>query len=166
MALELTGRVSTILEPETGESRSGQTWIKQTFTIIHGEEYEREVAFVLFGEQKVGLLKGVRQGDTVRVNFSISSARGRSASTENKFFSEVSAYKIANLSAEHRGEFTQSVAPAVSVVPAVSVSAATAPKPAPKPAPKAPKSIEAEPNDLPESSSFLNDDDDDLDIGF
>lgn len=102
MSLELTGRVSAILEPETGESRSGQPWIKQSFVITYGDEIEREVAFQLFGEYKVRLLQNVKEGDTVSVGFSLSSKRGSSAATANRYFTEVNAYKLINLSAQNR----------------------------------------------------------------
>lgn len=110
MALELTGRIGSILEPETGESRAGQPWIKQTFSVVYGDEIEREAAFTLFGENKVGLLKSVQEGDSVRVSFSVQSRRGSSAATENKFFTDLNAWKIVNLSSEHRQTYSQPAA--------------------------------------------------------
>lgn len=140
MSLELTGRVTAILEPETGESRSGQPWIKQSFVLTYGDEYEREVAFQLFGEYKVKLLQNVKEGDTVSVGFSLSSKKGSSASTSNRYFTEVNAYKLINLSAQNR---------AANQNPTATVVNKPAPASKPKPITQTINITQEEPGDLP-----------------
>ena len=102
MALQITGTIIQKCEPEVGETKGGQPWIKQQIVMVYGEEFERNAAFILFGEQKVGQVKDVNIGDRVRISFSLVSTQGKSEATSGKWFTEANAYKVENLSSSYQ----------------------------------------------------------------
>ena len=70
--LKLSGKIKSKLEIETGTSKAGKSWSKQSFVIDTGKEYNPDVCFSLFGD-KVDLLNNFKEGQEVEVKFNVSS---------------------------------------------------------------------------------------------
>jgi len=74
MSLTVKGKITKILEVESGTSKAGKEWKKQTFVIDTGDQYNPEIAFSVFGDEKVEkLTKYNKVGDEVKVCFNASS---------------------------------------------------------------------------------------------
>jgi hypothetical protein len=93
MNLVLNGTITNILKAEKGTSKAGKEWIKQTFVINTGDQYNPEVAFSVFGDEKVKNLKRHKVGDQVEVSFNLSSRE-----YNGKYFHNLDAWKIQSLS--------------------------------------------------------------------
>jgi hypothetical protein len=72
--LKVKGKITKILEKLTGQKKDGSgEWVKQSFVIDNGEQYNNLTAFEVFGEEKVeNLNKYNKVGDEVEVSFNIS----------------------------------------------------------------------------------------------
>jgi hypothetical protein len=93
--LQVKGKISQILEPESGVSRAGKEWQKQEFVIETDEQYPRKVCFTLFGE-KTSLINGLSEGEEVEVSFNLESRE-----FNGKWYHNINAWKIEQPSAEN-----------------------------------------------------------------
>lgn len=73
MSLEITGRITQVLSIESGQSKAGKEWKKQSFVIDSGAQYNPLVCFSLFGEDKINMLRDFGSGQEVKVSFNVSS---------------------------------------------------------------------------------------------
>ena len=73
MSLEMTGKIVKVLESQSGVSKAGKEWVKQSFVIDNGNEYNPEVCFNCFGKEKVEALQQFKVGDEVGIRFNLSS---------------------------------------------------------------------------------------------
>jgi hypothetical protein len=73
MSLEMKGKLVKVLDLQSGTSKAGKQWVKQSFVIDTGSQYNSELCFNLFGQDKVDLLRDVTIGDEVTVLFNLSS---------------------------------------------------------------------------------------------
>lgn len=96
--LQVKGKISQILEPESGVSRAGKEWNKQEFVIETDEQYPRKVCFTLFGE-KTSLINGLAEGEEVEVSFNLESRE-----FNGKWYHNINAWKIDKPSAENLPE--------------------------------------------------------------
>jgi len=72
--LKVKGKIVKILEVEKGTSKAGKEWKKLNFVIDTGSEYNPEVCFQLFGDDKVeNFQKYNKVGQEVEVAFNVSS---------------------------------------------------------------------------------------------
>ena len=72
--LKVKGKIVKILEVESGTSKAGKEWKKQNFVIDTGNQFNPEVCFQLFGEEKIeNLAKYHKVGSEVEVSFNVSS---------------------------------------------------------------------------------------------
>ncbi len=67
--MEIIGKLIRILPEQSGESARGR-WVRGGFVIETSEQYPRQVAFTMFGEDKVALIKNVAMGSQINVHFS------------------------------------------------------------------------------------------------
>ena len=68
--MEVTGTFNRFGTIESGVAeKTGNTWQKQKIFIQYGNEYIRDLAFDVFGEDKIKGLPPMEQGDTVLVKF-------------------------------------------------------------------------------------------------
>tara|TARA_B100000700_G_C14497796_1_gene602629 strand:+ start:49 stop:396 length:348 start_codon:yes stop_codon:yes gene_type:complete len=74
---------------ENIENKEGKKWVKQTFVIDTGGEYNSRICFQLFGEEKIKLLNNFNSGDQVEVYFNISSRE-----YNNRYYHNIDAWKI------------------------------------------------------------------------
>ena len=87
--LKITGKLVKKLEVETGTSKAGKEWQKQSFVIDTGAQYNPEVCFQLFGEEKIQMLEKHKEGNTIEVLFNISSRE-----YQGRYFHNVDAWAI------------------------------------------------------------------------
>ena len=71
--LKVKGTISKVLDLETGTSKAGKEWKKQGFVIDTGAQYNPEVCFSVFGDEKVDMLSSFAEGQQVEVKFNVSS---------------------------------------------------------------------------------------------
>lgn len=72
--LKVKGKITKILDKVTGQKKDGSgEWVKQSFVIDNGEQYNNLSAFEVFGDEKVeNLTKYNKVNDEVEVSFNIS----------------------------------------------------------------------------------------------
>ncbi|MBL31573.1 MAG: hypothetical protein CMP62_02455 [Flavobacteriales bacterium] len=79
-------------EIENIENKEGKKWIKQTFLIDTGGDYNSKICFQLFGEEKVKLIENYQIGDKIEVFFNISSRE-----YNNRYYHNIDAWRITPL---------------------------------------------------------------------
>ncbi|KAA3649022.1 MAG: DUF3127 domain-containing protein [Bacteroidetes bacterium] len=89
MSLEINGRISKVLSIESGQSKAGKEWKKQSFIIDTGAQFNPEICFSLFGEDKINLLRNFGPGQEVKVSFNVSSRE-----FNGKYYHNIDAWKI------------------------------------------------------------------------
>jgi len=89
MSISIKGKVSQILEVESGTSKAGKDWKKQSFVIDSGAQFNPLVCFSLFGEEKMAMLQGVEAGQEVEVFFNVSSRE-----FNGKWYHNLDAWKV------------------------------------------------------------------------
>ncbi len=87
--LAVKGRIKQILSLESGQSKAGKEWKKQSFVLDTGAQYNPEVCFSLFGDDKIAVLRNFNQGDEVEVAFNVSSRE-----YNGKWYHNIDAWKI------------------------------------------------------------------------
>ena len=71
--LKIKGRITKVLDVESGTSKAGKEWKKQNFVIDTGDQYNPDVCFQLFGDDKLeAFAKYNKVGDEVEVSFNVS----------------------------------------------------------------------------------------------
>ena len=72
MSLQVTGKITKILDKQSGVSKKGKEWIKQSFILDNNEEYNNIFCFELFGKDNVeNFNKFNKVGDMVKVDFNV-----------------------------------------------------------------------------------------------
>ncbi|MGB0886612.1 MAG: DUF3127 domain-containing protein [Vicingaceae bacterium] len=89
MSLAIKGRITKVLSIESGTSKAGKEWKKQGFVIDTGAQYNPEVCFSLFGDDKIAMLRNFGEGQEVEVAFNISSRE-----FNGKYYHNIDAWKI------------------------------------------------------------------------
>ena len=89
MSLTLRGKLSRKLSVESGTSKAGKDWQKQSFLLDTGSQYNPEVCFQLFGEEKIQMLSHHNEGDQVEVSFNLSSRE-----YNGKYYHNIDAWRI------------------------------------------------------------------------
>ena len=92
MSLTIKGKLSSKLSVESGTSKAGKEWQKQSFLVDTGAQYNPEVCFQLFGEDKIQMLSHHNEGDQVEVSFNLSSRE-----YNGRYFHNIDAWRIENL---------------------------------------------------------------------
>ena len=71
--MEIKGKLSKKLEKETGVSKSGKTWEKQSIMVEQsGTDYNKEVVISFFGD-KIKSIRDIEVGSDVSVSINLSS---------------------------------------------------------------------------------------------
>ena len=90
MALEVTGKITKILELQTGTTAAGTEWKKQSFILETTEQYNNVYCFEVFGAEKVdNFLQYNKVGYNVKVDFNVNTNEWK-----GKYFTSLSAWKI------------------------------------------------------------------------
>ena len=101
MALEITGKIFSILPLETGEGKNGkQPWKKQYFILDYMDgNYPKKVSIQVWGD-KTDALRNLQPGSDVKVSFNVESRE-----FNGRWYTDVKAWKI------ETGSASQSSAP-------------------------------------------------------
>ena len=89
MSLTVKGSIKQKLEVEQGTSKAGKEWKSQSFVVNTGAQYNPDICFKLFGEEKIQMLDNVNDGDEVEVAFNLSSREWN-----GRWFTSADAWKI------------------------------------------------------------------------
>ena len=87
--LKIKGKITTVLEVESGTSKAGKEWKKQSFVIDTGDQFNPLVCFSLFGEEKIKLLLQFGVGENIEVGFNVSSRE-----FSGKYYHNLDAWKL------------------------------------------------------------------------
>ena len=86
--LVVKGKITKKLDIESGVSKSGKDWNKQSFVLDTGAQYNPEICFSCFGD-KVDMLSSFSEGQEVEVKFNVSSRE-----FNGKYYHNLDAYHI------------------------------------------------------------------------
>lgn len=89
MSLSVKGNVSSILPVESGTSKAGKEWKKQGFVINTGEQFNPDICFSVFGEDKLQMVSELKVGEEVEVFFNLSSRE-----FNGKYYHNIDAWRI------------------------------------------------------------------------
>jgi len=89
MSLSVKGKLTRKLSVESGTSKAGKEWKKQTFIVDTGAQYNPEICFQLFGEEKIEMLNHHDEGEQVEVSFNLSSKE-----FNGRYFHNIDAWRI------------------------------------------------------------------------
>ena len=131
--MEVTGRLIKILPETRGESQRGP-WVRGGFVIETEDTYPRQIAFTLFGEDRLAMLSTLVMNSPVLVTFS-----PESREYQERWYTDLRCIRVV--------PFTGAAAAAPQAAPAASPAAAPAAAPA-QPTPFASQPAEGD-DDLP-----------------
>lgn len=86
--MELQGTLKQILRLESGESKSGKTWQKQTIIVETQETYPKLIAIEV-SEKAISRLQDYRIGHTITCSINIESRE-----YNGKWYTSINAWKI------------------------------------------------------------------------
>lgn len=89
MGLSVKGNVSNILPVESGTSKAGKEWKKQGFVINTGEQFNPDICFSVFGEDKLQMVSELKVGEEVEVHFNLSSRE-----FNGKYYHNIDAWRV------------------------------------------------------------------------
>jgi hypothetical protein len=88
--MEVTGKITKVLDTQKGTSKEGKEWQKLTFILETTEQYNNVYAFEVFGGEKVeNFTKYNKVGSEVKVDFNVSTNEWK-----GKYFTSLQAWKI------------------------------------------------------------------------
>lgn len=87
MALDITGKIVTMLPLVTGESARGG-WSKQEFIVETMEQYPKKVCMSLWGD-KIRELESIQPGETITASINVESRE-----YNGRWYTEVRAWRI------------------------------------------------------------------------
>tara|TARA_B000000475_G_C15687976_1_gene321019 strand:+ start:94 stop:450 length:357 start_codon:yes stop_codon:yes gene_type:complete len=99
MSFSVKGKLSRKLSVESGTSKAGKEWKKQSFLVDTGSQYNPEICFQLFGDEKIEMLNHHNEGDQVEISFNLSSKE-----FNGRYFHNIDAWRIENLKNEDAKE--------------------------------------------------------------
>ena len=100
--MNVIGKLIKKLERETGVSKVGKTWEKQSILVEQNVEWNKEVVITFFGD-KIKSIRDVEEGSDVDVSVNLSSRE-----FNGKYFHNIDGWACAKLGQETVGETDQS----------------------------------------------------------
>ena len=99
MELSVIGKITKVLPPQSGTSKSGNAWTKQLFLIDNGETYNNLFCFELFKDEKVQQFNQYNNvGDNVKVEFNVNCNE-----YNGKYYTSLQAWKVSKADASNVG---------------------------------------------------------------
>jgi hypothetical protein len=90
MELSVIGRITKVLPPQSGTTKSGTKWTKMTFVIDNGEQYNNMFAFEVWKDDKIMAFNQHNNvGDLVLVYFNVDCNE-----FNGKFYTNLKAWKV------------------------------------------------------------------------
>ena len=102
MSLSVKGKLTRKLSVESGTSKAGKEWKKQTFLVDTGAQYNPEICFQLFGEEKIEMLNHHNEGEQVEVSFNLSSKE-----FNGRYFHNIDAWRIETIDSNPKNEMKE-----------------------------------------------------------
>ena len=96
--MNVIGKLIKKLDRETGVSKTGKTWEKQSILVEQNAEFNKEVVISFFGD-KIKSLRDIEVGSDVNVSINLSSRE-----YNGKYFHNIDGWFIAKLGQETVGE--------------------------------------------------------------
>jgi hypothetical protein len=97
MALEISGKIISILPEQTGAGKNGN-WVKQDFVIETTDQYPKKVCFSAWGD-KAAQVKGLLPGLSVKVSFN-----AESREFNGKWYTDLRIWKLETNSGNTGGQ--------------------------------------------------------------
>ena len=97
--MEIIGTVNQKLDIQTGVSKAGKEWKKQTIVLDTNAEYNPLVAVSFFGDDKVAMVDGFAKGTDVRVGVNVSSREFK-----GNWYNSIDGWRIDEVSAVSKPE--------------------------------------------------------------
>lgn len=95
MSLEIKGKITKVLPLESGQTKAGAEWQKQSFIVDSGSQYNNLYCFEVFGNEKVeNFNKYNKVGNDVTVEFNVNCNE-----YNGKYYTTLSAWKISKAEA-------------------------------------------------------------------
>lgn len=130
--MDITGRLIKILPEVHGESQRGP-WVKGGFVIETDDTFPRQVAFTLFGEDRLAMVNSLTMNAPVVVTFS-----PESREYNERWYTDLRCIRVS----------------AVGATAAPAAAPAAAPQPAAAPAAPAPEPFASKPSDSDDDLPF------------
>ena len=93
--LRITGKITKVLQLESGQTKAGADWQKQSFIVDSGSQYNNLFCFEVFGVEKVeNFNKYNKVGNDVTVEFNVNCNE-----YNGKYYTTLSAWKISKAEA-------------------------------------------------------------------
>ena len=92
--MKITGKLVQKLDRETGTSKAGKSWEKQSILIEQAGEYSKQVVVSFFGD-KVKSLRDIEEGSEVSVSINLSSREFK-----GKYYHNIDGWSCATLGQE------------------------------------------------------------------
>lgn len=90
MELKVSGKITKVLPPQNGTTKSGTQWTKMTFVIDNGDQYNSTFAFEIWKDEKVRAFNEHHNiGDFVVVDFNVDCSY-----FNGKFYTNLKAWKV------------------------------------------------------------------------
>ena len=70
--MKITGKLTKVLKKQTGVSKAGKEWQKQSFVLDTGADFNNEICIDCFGD-KIELIQNLREGAEIEVKINLSS---------------------------------------------------------------------------------------------
>ena len=99
--MNVIGKLIKKLERETGVSKVGKTWEKQSILVEQNVEWNKEVVITFFGD-KIKSIRDVEEGSDVDVSVNLSSRE-----FNGKYFHNIDGWACAKLGQETVGEIEE-----------------------------------------------------------
>ena len=93
MSLQVKGKIEKVLDAQSGTSKAGKDWIKQSFVLKTEDEYNNLYCFESFGQESVdNFNKYHKVGDEVVVKFNVSTNE-----YQGKYYTSLSSWRVEKL---------------------------------------------------------------------
>ncbi|MBQ6955572.1 MAG: DUF3127 domain-containing protein [Bacteroidales bacterium] len=120
--MDISGRLIKILPEVRGESQRGP-WVRGGFVIETDDTYPRQIAFTLFGEDRLAMLNGLVMNAPVMVTFS-----PESREYQDRWYTDLRCVRVMPFSGAAANPASTAAAP-VAAAPAAAHAAAPAAAP-------------------------------------
>ena len=96
--MEVTGKITKVLEKQSGVSKADKEWTKLSFILETNEAYNNLYCFEVFGTEKVEQFEKYNKvGQEVKVDFNVSTNEWN-----GKYFTSLQAWRIFKADAEQQ----------------------------------------------------------------